>query len=150
MRFRSADVVVVVAADVTVAVIVFVVVDVFIVIFLVPSSSFRLPRFVFLVTSSSFRLFSARFPSAFSVRLSSTHFRLTFPDFRLSLDRLTPSDAVGNHVSDRRQRRNILSGAVTPAPPKMACRVLMPNSSRKVVTSASEARALLGGDIDMT
>ena len=147
MHFRSAVVAVVVAADVTVAVIVFVVVDVFIVIFLVPSSSFRLPRFVFLVTSSSFRLFSARFPSAFSVRFSLADpliFRLTFPDFRLSFDRLTLSDAVGNHESDRRQRRNILSGAVTPAPPKTACRILMPNSSRKVVTSVPEDRSLLG------
>ena len=60
-------------------------------------SWFHFPRYIFLVTSSSFRLFSARFPSAFSVRFSLADpliFRLTFLDFRLSLDRLTPISAV--------------------------------------------------------
>jgi len=64
----------------------------------------RLPRYVFLVTSV-FSLFSIglfRSLSPFANRPIFHLFSACLLDFRLYLDYLTPSSAVGNRTSDRR------------------------------------------------
>ena len=92
---------------VIVVVIVIVIVVVIVVVFLVPSSSFRLPRSFPFVEPPIFRLFFQRIFCLFFHRIppDSVGFRLIPPNFRSSSDP-TPSFAAGNRVIDRR-----LSGA---------------------------------------